>query len=331
MTIVTTTYVTPPPREQEPPHSTTHDESHETHALPHTTTTTTELSWGPQPGEDPSSAGTKPHTKATGPEGPPATATTKKTKTGAKTDNPPEQPAHTDSPTYCPFAGRPDIWTLCGPRETGSAVPSSASGSAIRNPLAGLSGLLGNLRSGVNQAKRFVTRPDLLFTMGTSWPADVRGKDEDESNGTRVHVRDEREESAQRLHRDGDRRQAETPSPTFSPRGREAHEDRNPRTHPTPSDSDREAMRTGPSERKKKTKPLHADPPTARTTIRTEITDLKRGIESAAALVRTHRRIVEDQRALVARQREDLARATRALREELARWRAREGDGGESA
>ena len=345
-TIMATTYAMPPSRDQKPHRRNTDDESDESHALSYVTTVTVTASpQGAQPGIDPVSGGHKSHTEATVSEGAPASAPPT-----ATSGTPAEQPADQDDPTYCPFIGRPDIWTPCAPRATGpgigteDAMPSASGPVVTRNPFWGLSNVLRHLRFGVYRAKRLlIARADRAFTIGPPWLWSrewkrhwyVRGIDgEDAAEGAPMDALAKQNKSANHRDRVGKQIRPETaPSCASSPGERSAREDsRVSRTHATAGSNDEamilRAVLPPPGEQKKtkeKASFSHTDTlQNARANekpIRADITDLRRGVERTAQLVRAQRRVLENQQALIARQREDLARGARALRRELRRLR----------
>lgn len=284
-TFVLTTYVTPP-REQEPSRSTSHSSSH-------TTTAATV-----PPKESHPSTGTVTSTStATETRTHPKVTTMPSGKTQAGNE------AAQNSPTYCPFADRPDIWTICMPAETGHVPPSSASGPAARNPFAGLGGNLQEIRSGLERvgtyAAHYVHLAKAVMAARWSWALNSalvlrpRGDgDEAKSDEVDCHYT-EHNRTVKRLSQGWrDERSAPPRLLYTSPPARPEHH-KDPLQSPGGSDSAAEEKATAEA----------------------KIADLRRRIETAAGLARAQLQILENQRAVLAQQRESIARAAQALRE----------------
>ena len=285
-TFVSTTYVTPPSREQEPSRSTSHSSSH----------TTTAATVPPQ--ESHPSTGTFTSTStATETRTHPKVTTMPPGKTQAGNE------AAQNSPTYCPFADRPDIWTICMPVETGHVPPSSASGPAARNPLAGLGGNLQEIRSGLERvgtyAAHYVHLVKAVIAARWSWGSDSALMLRPRGDGDEVKADDvdcgytEQNRTLQLLSRG--RRDERSTSPRLlytSPPARHEH-------HKDPLQSSRGFNSVAEE----------------KATAEARIADLRRRIETTAELVRAQLQILENQRAVLAQQRESIARAAQTLRE----------------
>ena len=302
-TFVLTTYVTPPSREQEPPRSTHNTSSH-------TTTAATVPPQEPHP-----STGTVTST---------STATDTRTHTTKVTTIPPgktqagDEEAH-NSPTYCPFVGRPAIWILCGPAETGQPPSSSASGPAARNPLAGLSANLQQIKSSLGRVGTYATHHAHLVkaAMVARWPWSLDPALMLRPGGERDEVRaevdcdyNERNRTVQCLRRDW----GEEERPVLSPLLLLTSPSAPPEHHKDPNGSSRRTPGSNSVAREK-----------AMTEAR--IADLRRGIETAAQLARAQLRILENQRAALAQQKKSIARAARTLGELRRARRAGDGEG----